>query len=102
MAASLIAVPDLTSARLATAELRLWSGPEASLYGTVKSIAPRAEPRDFGQVIRVQIEVPNPDGKLAANMTGFGKVSATERPVWQAFTRIIARFFVVEMWSWMP
>ena len=86
----------------ARAELRLWSDPETSIFGTVSSIAPRAEQRDFGWVIRVEVEVPNPDGRLAANMTGFGKVAAAERPVWQAFTEAIVGFFKIELWSWVP
>ncbi len=86
----------------ARAELRLWSAPDESLYGTVRSIAPRAEERDFGKIIRVEIKVPNPDGRLAANMTGFGKVQAAERPVWQAFSGAIVGFFSIELWSWLP
>ncbi len=86
----------------AKAELRLWSAPDTSLYGTVRAIAPRAEERDFGKIIRVEIEVPNPDGRLAANMTGFGKVQAAERPVWQAFSGAIVGFFSIELWSWLP
>lgn len=86
----------------ASAELRLWSAPDEPLAGTVRSIAPRAEERDFGQIIRVKVEVPNPDGRLAGNMTGFGKIEAAERPVWQAFGRVIERFFRVELWSWLP
>lgn len=86
----------------AKAELRLWSAPDTSLFGTVRSIAPRAEERDFGKIIRVEVEVPNPDGRLAANMTGFGKVQAAERPVWQAFSGAIVGFFSIELWSWLP
>jgi multidrug efflux pump subunit AcrA (membrane-fusion protein) len=86
----------------APAELRLWSDPETSIFGTVRAVAPRAEERDFGWVIRVEVEVPNPDGRLAANMTGFGKVAAAERPVWQAFTEAIVGFFKIELWSWVP
>ena len=86
----------------ANAELRLWSNPEDSLFGTVQSVAPRAEKRDFGWIIRVEVRVPNPDGKLAANMTGFGKISAAERPTWQAFSQAIVGFFKIELWSWVP
>jgi len=100
-----VEIPEITINEVeigAPAELRLWSDPETSLSGTVRSISPVAEERDFGKVIRVQVEVPNPDGRLAANMTGFGKIEAEERPVWQAFGRAIYRFFVIELWSWLP
>lgn len=100
-----LAVPEITIEEVtvgAPVELRLWSNSDDVITGTVNSIAPRAEERDFGWIIRVLVEVPNPDGKLAANVTGFGKIEAEERPVWQAFSRAIQRFFVIEVWSWLP
>lgn len=86
----------------ATAELKLWSDSGDPIFGTVLRIAPKAEEREFGQVIPVTVEVPNEDGRLATSLTGFGKVGASERPVWAAFTRLIVRFFQVELWSWVP
>lgn len=86
----------------ATAELRLWSAPNESIFGTVRAIAPRADPSDFGPVVRVQVEVPNVDGRIAANMTGYGKISVGELPVWDVFSRAILRFFTIELWSWIP
>lgn len=86
----------------AEVELRAWSDTSESFFGTVKRLAPRAEEREFGRIVRVLVEVPNPDGRLAANMTGQGKIEAGIRPVWQVFTRIIVRFFEVELWSWLP
>jgi multidrug resistance efflux pump len=100
-----VEVPETTISEVgigAPAELRLWSDPQTPIEGTVRSVAPRAEERDFGWIIRVQVEVPNPDGHLAANMTGFAKISAAERPAWQAFSRAIERFVVIELWSWVP
>jgi len=86
----------------ARAEMKLWSSPRESVNGTVRRIAPKAEEREFGRVVRVLVEVPNPDRRLTPNMTGFGKVAAEERPVWEAFTRSIVRFFQIELWSWLP
>ncbi len=86
----------------AQVELRLWSDTATSVYGTVKRLAPRAEEREFGRVIRVLVEVPNVEGKLSANMTGHGKIDAGIRPVWEVFTRVIVRFLEVELWSWLP
>jgi multidrug efflux pump subunit AcrA (membrane-fusion protein) len=100
-----IELPEITVSEIAIgapAELRVWSAPDDSIFGTVSAIAPRAEERDFGRIVRVQVEVPNPDGRLAANMTGFGKISAGELPVWQVFSRAIYRFFTIELWSWLP
>ena len=86
----------------AEVELKLWSDSATSITGIVARIAPKAEERDFGKVLRVTVRVPNEDGKLASGMTGYAKVAAEERPVWEAFSRVIVRFFQVELWSWLP
>ncbi|MEM1429113.1 MAG: efflux RND transporter periplasmic adaptor subunit [Pseudomonadota bacterium] len=86
----------------ARAEMRFWADANTSVFGTVERVAPKAEEREFGRVLRVQVDVPNPDGRLAANMTGQGKIDAGTYPVWQVFSRIIVRFFEVELWSWLP
>lgn len=86
----------------AEVELRLWADSNARLTGTVFRVAPKAEERDFGKVIRVTVQVPNEDGRLSSGMTGFAKVAAEERPVWQAFSRMILAFFQIELWSWLP
>lgn len=86
----------------ASAELRLWSSPWESVAGIVRRISPKAEERDFGRIVRVLVEVPNPDERLTPNMTGYAKIVAEERPVWEAFTRSFVRFFEIEVWSWLP
>lgn len=100
-----ISLPEVTVQEVkigAPVELRLWSAADTSIYGKVRAIAPRAEPTDLGPIVRVEVEVANPDGWLAANMTGFGKVTAGDLPAWQVFTRAIYRFFTIEVWSWLP
>jgi multidrug efflux pump subunit AcrA (membrane-fusion protein) len=100
-----IELPEITIEEVqvgAQAELRLWSEPERSIFGTVRAIAPRAEESEFGPVIKVQVEVPNPDGDLSANMSGFGKITAGERPAWEVFSRAVYRFLTIEVWSWLP
>lgn len=86
----------------APVEFRLWSASESKLTGTVYRVAPKAEEREFGKVIRVTVEIPNENGHLSSGMTGYAKVAADERPVWQAFSRMIVRFFQIELWSWLP
>lgn len=86
----------------APAELRLWSSPREGVPGVVRRISPKAEERDFGRIVRVLVEVPNPDERLTPNMTGYAKIAAEERPVWEAFTRSLVRFFEIEVWSWLP
>lgn len=82
--------------------LKLWSTPDEKITGTVKRVAPVAEEREFGQVVRVIVEVPNPDGRVSRNQTGYAKIIVEERPVWQVFTRVFTRFFWIELWSWLP
>ena len=95
-----IAIQEVTLG--APVELRLWSAPHDPIPGTVSAIAPRAEPVEFGLAVRVLVELPNPEGRLAANLSGFGKIDVGERPVWEVFTRALQRFFVIEVWSWLP
>ncbi len=86
----------------AEVELRPWSAGGESVTGIVSKIAPKAEERDFGRVIRVSVDVPNSDGFMAVNMTGQAKISVGDRAVWQVFSRTLVRFFTVELWSWVP
>ncbi len=86
----------------AKVELKTWSEADSSVWGEVYRIAPRADTRDFGRIVRVSVKVPNPDGALSSNMTGYAKVAAGEAPVWEVFSRVIQRFFQVELWSWIP
>ncbi len=72
------------------------------LTGNIVSIAPQAEERPFGLIVRVVTEIPNEDGMLRTGMTGFAKISSEQVPVWQAFSRMIVRFVEIEVWSWVP
>ncbi|QGX99841.1 HlyD family efflux transporter periplasmic adaptor subunit [Roseovarius faecimaris] len=82
--------------------MKLWRRPDEVITGTVQRVAPVAEEREFGRVVRVIVEVPNPDGKISRNLTGYGKIIVDERPVWEVFSRVFIRFFKIEIWSWLP
>lgn len=82
--------------------MKLWRRPDQVITGTVQRVAPVAEEREFGRVVRVIVEVPNPDGKISRNLTGYGKIIVEERPVWEVFSRVFIRFFRIEIWSWLP
>lgn len=82
--------------------VKAWGASEEARIGRVVGIAPVAEPREFGEVVRVTTEVPNADGFLKSGMTGYAKIEGSEMPVWEAFTRMFVRFFRVEFWSWIP
>lgn len=104
---------------------KTWAYPARSFKGHVSAIAPVAHektkgtverplsnrewwlerkelPKKEGKVVRVLSELPNPEGLLKTHMTGYAKIRSTTRPVVVAFTRWLVRFFLVEVWSWIP
>ena len=85
------------------AKIRLWAEPLKVYYGYVISIAPKADTLpDGSNIVRVVVEIPNTDYMLRPSMTGAAKVSGGSKPLIIAFTRPLVRFFVVEVWSWLP
>jgi multidrug resistance efflux pump len=84
---------------------RPWAYPNASFPGKVVSIAPNAQSDPNGgstNVIRVRTEFPNPEGRLHPSETGYAKMTGVYLPTWEAFTQMLIRFFLVEVWSWIP
>lgn len=86
----------------AKAWAKAWGLPGSAFRGTVTSIAPSAEDAPYGKVVRVYMTIDQPDARLAPEMTGYAKVRGHWYPVIVAFTRPIVRFFMVEIWSWLP
>jgi multidrug resistance efflux pump len=100
------------------AEVRLvtWAYHDEMFYGEVVDIAPVATvSADFvvegsdmrvgdpdSKVVRVTSEIPNPDDRLKAEMTGYAKIATEDRLVWDVLLRPIYRWFKVEFWSWIP
>lgn len=82
--------------------LRLWGESVETLDGRVAAMAPVAEKREFGSVVRVLSDIPNGEGRLHSGMTGYAKVAVHEMPAWEAFSRLFVRFATIEMWSWIP
>jgi len=93
-----------------------WSYPDRMFDGAVVSIAPVAAPYSdvaisgselaIGdtdvRVVRVLSEIDNGAGLLKSEMTGYAKVAAGHRPVWDVLSRPLIRWFRVEVWSWIP
>ena len=52
--------------------------------------------------VRVVTEIPNPDGLLKSDLTGYAKIASGKRPVWNVLLRPIIRWFAVEFWYWLP
>lgn len=90
-------LPDVAEVRL-----RTWSMPETSFKGKIQRVAPSAEQGDIGRVVRVLMEFDNTKHKLPTALTGYAKISCGDMPLIMAFTRMFARFFMVEVWSWLP
>jgi putative peptide zinc metalloprotease protein len=85
-----------------------WAYPYETFYGTVRDIAPIAlqpaagEKAAAAKFVRVVAELPNPDLRLKAQLTGYAKIKADVIPVWQVISRLIGRWFAVQFWYWLP
>ena len=66
-------------------------------------IAPAVDSEhEEGEVLKVTTIIDNADGLLVSGMTGYGKIDGGTMPVGVAFSRAIVRFFLIEVWSWLP
>jgi putative peptide zinc metalloprotease protein len=54
------------------------------------------------RAVRVITEIPNPDGLLKSDMTGYAKIATGPRPVWDVLLRPFLRWCMVEVWYWIP
>jgi multidrug efflux pump subunit AcrA (membrane-fusion protein) len=97
---------DIGNVRVnAAVRARLWAHPEEEFTGTVVAIAPNAEPdpnHGAGNVVRIKVEIPNPDHRLRTGMNGYAKISGDYMPTWRAFGQMIIRFVLIDVWSWIP
>ena len=109
----------------AKVKLRTWGAPNRTLKGETKAIAPIAYEKSLpriertltereslfgqrevlrkeGKVVRVLTEFTDQEGFIHSDMTGYAKIACDKKPVGIAFTRWLVRFFMVEVWSWIP
>lgn len=86
----------------APVRVRVWAHPNESLHGEVLHIAPNAEEDSYGKTVRVLVSLDDPEGLLRVELTGQGKIASRRLPAAIVFTRAIARFLFVEVWSWLP
>ncbi|MCK7501601.1 MAG: efflux RND transporter periplasmic adaptor subunit [Comamonadaceae bacterium] len=70
--------------------------------GRVAQVDRNVTAKSFGNVVKVIVTVDNADGALKTGMTGEAKLAGPTMPLWQAFTQALARFFRVQLWSWIP
>jgi putative peptide zinc metalloprotease protein len=86
----------------ARTRLKLWAFSQRYFTGKVSQIDTATRDTPTGRVVKVILEVPNPEGLLKPGMTGYAKVTVGEEPLVVAFTHRLVRFVTVEMWSWLP
>ncbi len=109
----------------APVRLVAWTEADAPFEGRVTGIAPVAaatateatvtavsdEATDLGALrvpevpyrfVRVLTEVPNPDGRLKTEMTGYAKIPIGKRPLWDVTLRPALRWLEVRLWYWIP
>ena len=86
----------------ADARLKVWTYPDQTFEGKVTEIDRAVTEGSFGEIVIVSAIIPNSDGLLQSGMTGFGKVDGGSKFVIVAFTRMLVRFFQIELWSWIP
>ena len=86
----------------ADVRFKVWAHGDQLFYGKVSEIAHVALEETYGKVIAVIVVIPNTDKLLKSGMTGFGKIDGGNKIVVVAFTRMLVRFFTIEMWSWIP
>lgn len=82
-----------------------WGYAKETFTGTVISIASDAMTDPAGSttpVVRVRARIPNPDGKLRPTMDGYAKMTGVYLPTWEAYTQMIIRLVLVQIWSWIP
>lgn len=79
-----------------------WAFPGTAFDGQVTAIAPAAEDGEYGKVVRVLVSIADPEDRLKSGMTGNAKIDGGWQTAILVFTRALARFFLVEVWSWIP
>ena len=82
--------------------LKSWVYPDHTFVGRVVTIDPVVIQGDYGSQVRLVVSVENGAGKLGSGMTGMAKIGAEDLPVWEVFSRMVVRFFSIEVWSWIP
>lgn len=83
----------------------IWSYAGRTFTGRVLFVAPIASNETAtlpDRVVRVVTELQNDDGVLKPSMTGYGKISATWRPLGVVLLWPIVRWMLVQVWYWLP
>lgn len=76
--------------------------PNVSFTGKVSTIYPAMDSTSYGKVLKVVSVISNEENILKTGMTGYAKVEGRKMFVFQAFSRSLISFFLIEFWSWLP
>jgi putative peptide zinc metalloprotease protein len=79
-----------------------WAYPSEIFHGTVVEVAPSATENARLTVVRVLTEIPNADGRLKSNLTGYAKIATRDEPLWRVMLWPLIRWIKVEVWYWIP
>jgi len=74
----------------------------AMVHGQTQGTAQVSMSNSTYKVVRVITEIPNPEGLLKTDMTGYAKIETEHRPVWDVLFRPIVRWVMVQVWYWIP
>ena len=98
-------LPEYDVAEIAVgseAEIKLMAYPTRPFWGEVVSIEPAGSDAAFGQTFNVVVALTDTkDAALKPGMTGYGKIEAGHKPLYELLMRPLVRFFMIEMWSWI-
>ncbi len=100
-----IAVPEAEIHQVAIGDpvrLKTWAEPGRIFPGVVTEIAPQATEETYGNVVMVMAHLSNADLALKTGMTGYAKIRGDDTRLGVAFTKALVRFFLIEVWSWLP
>lgn len=86
----------------ATTSLKLNGYPQRLFHGQITGLQPKVTEEQIGAVSIALARIENPQGLIKPGMSGYAKVAGEELPLWEAFGRALVRFFMVELWSWVP
>jgi multidrug resistance efflux pump len=82
-----------------------WAHPSTTFLGHVVLVAPiateRTDARDW-RAVRVLTALPNRDGLLKTDFSGYAKIKTPWRPLWKVLLWPAVRWFMVQVWFWLP
>ena len=86
-----------------SAEVRLMAYPSRPFDGRVVVIEPTGSQSAFGQTFKILIELVDTEtATLKPGMSGYGKITSGDKPLYVQLGRPLARFAAIEIWSWLP